>query len=57
MSGQDLSDEEIYEILINKGAHFTANFKLDRKLAIFDTYKPILSPKKLIVSSSILGGL
>lgn len=52
-----MTNEEAYNILLNKGVKFTANFKLDREIIVFDTYKPILKPKKLTVSSNILGGL
>lgn len=52
-----ISNEDIHNQLINKGVTFVDTYRLDRELAIFDTYKPLLKPKKLTVSSNILGGL
>lgn len=52
-----ITNEDLYNQLINKGVKFVETFKLDRMLAVFDTFKPILTPKTLTVSSNILGGL
>ena len=52
-----ITNEELYNQLVDKGVTFVETFKLDRELALFDTYKPLLKPKKLTVSSNILGGL
>lgn len=51
------SNEEIYDILNNKGVVLIEKNKLDRKLVKIDMFKPILKPKKLIVSTNLLGGL
>lgn len=51
------TNEELYNQLINEGVNFIETFNLEREIVVFDICKPILKPKKLTVSSTILGGL
>lgn len=48
---------QLYEELLEKGATFTKYFDIEKPIAIYDVYKPILLPTKLIVSDNVLGGL